>query len=884
MLSDLIYRLRALFRRNTVERDLEDELRFHIENETAARIARGADSTEAVRQARIAFGGVEQTREACREARGVSLLLAIFRDLRFALRMLVRTPGFTAVAILTLALGIGANTAIFSAVKAILLRPLPYRDADRLVMVWEANPSRDWHHNIVSAANFQDWKNRNHVFTDMAAFLSPTLTLTGEGDPVEITGEQSTPNLLSVLGVSPILGRAFTPEEGRPGGPRVALIAFTFWQNQFAGAKDVLGRGIGLNGQSYRIIGVLPPGFDGCESCFGHRPQIWISGLDTHPQGRIYHSFRVVARLRPGVTVDRALTEMRTLADAITREDSSNIGWTVEVVGVRDDSVRIVAPAIEILFVAAFLVLLIACVNLANVLLARSSARQREIGVRGAMGAGRTRIVAQLIAENLLLALGGGTLGVVLAIFLTRLLRAFAPAEATPGLANVGVNGVVLAYSLGLVIVTTLFFGLAPAILSARRDLNDVLKQTSRSTGGSGGHRLRGILVSAEVALAMVLVTSAALMISSVARLSRVPLGFDPTDVIAMRVPLRGQVYRDNPQRVAAVLTELVRRVNTLPGVEHASVTRGVPTDGWDGEDFVTAENPDPPPGQSPDGNYVVVSPSYFDLMRIPLLRGRAFLESDVQNSRPVAIVNEELAREFWPHEDPLGKRLHTVPVPPNAPWMTVVGIAANVETQGPTNAAHPEIFVPVAQYPWAITPRELLVRAVPNANTAAIVAGIRKQLRALDPSLPISDVRSLEAVVGESVLVQRFLTWLLAAFGALSLLLAGLGVYGVLSYAVSLRTQEIGLRMALGAGRGDVLSHVILRGVALGFAGIAAGAAGALSLTGFLRSQLYRTGPRDPVTFVVVPVVLLIVTLSASYIPARRATAVDPMTALRCE
>jgi putative ABC transport system permease protein len=442
----------------------------------------------------------------------------------------------------------------------------------------------------------------------------------------------------------------------------------------------------------------------------------------------------------------------------------------------------------------------------------------------------------------------------------------------------------VLAYSVGLVILTTLLFGLAPAILTARRDLNDVLKQAARGAGGSSGQRLRGMLVSAEVALAMVLVTSAALMIASVAKLSRVPLGFDPAGVITMRVPLRGQVYRNNPQRVAAVLTELVRRTNTLPGVVHASITRGVPGDGWNGEDFVTAENPDPPPGQSPDGNYVVVSPPYFDLMRIPVLRGRAFLESDVQNSTPVAIVNDELVREFWPNADPLGKRLRSVPVPPNAPWLTVVGVAGNVATQGPTNTAHPEVFVPLAQYPWAITPRELLVRTSPGVNTGAIVDGIRKQLRALDPAQPVSDVRPLESAMDEHLSVQRFLMWLLTAFGALSLLLAGLGVYGVLSYAVSLRTQEIGIRMALGAERGDVLTQIILRGVALGFAGIAVGAAGALSLTGFLRSQLYQTGPHDPATFVLVPAVLLIVTLSASYIPARRATAVEPMTALRCE
>jgi putative ABC transport system permease protein len=884
MLADLTYRLRALFRKRSVEQELDEEIRFHVEHEIQTLISRGVPPDEAARRARLAFGGVEQMKDNCRDARGVSPLENAIRDVRCAVRMLVKTPGFTSVAVLTLALGIGANTAIFSAVKGILLRPLPYRDATQLVMLWEENTVHGWKHNIVSAANFNDWKSRNHAFLDMAPFVSRTYTLTGDGEPIEITGEQVTPNLFSLLGVTPLLGRAFTEEEGQSGGPRTVLLGYGLWQARFGGEPDIVGRHIAINGESYTVIGILPAGFDGCEACIGdHQPQIWTTGLDTHPTGRTNHSLKVVARLKPGITEERAQTEMTSIAEAIGREDPANSGWTVKVAGVRDDSVRVVAPAIMVLLGAVILILLVTCVNLANILLARGVSRQREIAVRTAMGASRGRVITQLLTENALLALIGGGLGGVIAFVATWFLRAFAPAEVTPGLANVGLSLPVLAYGIGLAMLTLLLFGLAPALLAARQDLNCALKQSGRGTAGSSGNAARGFLVSAEFALAMILVIGAALMISSFARISRVPLGFDASNVITMRVPLRGSAYKTN-DRVAALFEKLIAQAGTLRGVENVSVSRGLPVDGWAGMDFVTEENPTPAPGAEPDANYLVVSPQYFRLMRIPLLQGRALSESDAHNTAPVAIVNAELVRELWSGGNPLGRRISIGTGAKHGAWLSVVGVAGDVMTQGRASSAHPEIYVPLAQYPWTLLPRHLLVRTAPGADLAPIIAGIRRELARLDPTQPISDVMPLDAVVRQPLEIRTFLTWLLTAFGALALLLAGLGVYGMLSYAVSQRTQEIGIRMALGAERGDVLTSVIQRGVALALAGVASGVAGSFALTGYLQSQLFGVGPRDPVIFTLVPVTLLAFAAAASYIPARRATVVDPIIALRYE
>jgi predicted permease len=847
--------------------------------------AAGMPDVESQQNARVRFGGLEQVKEQCRDARGVSWVMNIARDLQFAGRLMAKNRGFTLVAVLTLALGIGANTAIFSAVTGILLRPLPYRDADRLVMLWEKNTSHGWHHNIVSAANYGDWRARNHVFSDMAAFTSPAYNLTGDGEPVEAAGEQVTPNLLALLGIYPLYGRTFSAAEGQPGGPRTVLLSYGFWQSRYGADKNVVGRQIAMNGESYTIIGILSEGFTGCDGCLeGKRPVVWTSGLDVRSRGRTDHALRVVARLKPGVSLQAAQSDMDAIGRAIEKEYPANKGWGVQVAGVREDSVRVIRPAILVLACAVILILLIACVNLANLLLARGANREREIAVRLAMGAGRRRIITQLLTESTLLAVIGGAAGLAVAYGGTSLLRAYGPAAVTPGIENLGLNLPVLSYALGLTCVTGLLFGLGPAVMGTRRDLNSGLRQSGRgATGGRGVHGVRGLLVSAEFAFSIILAIGAVLMTRSFAAASQVPLGIDARNVLTMRIPLRNVRYKD-PVRVSQFFAQLIPRVESIPGVTSTSVSRGVPIEGWAGMDFVTDRSPDPPEGTEPSANYVVISPHYFEVMRIPLREGRPLSEHDTQNSSRAAIVNEELARLSWPGERPIGKRLKMGTGTSTSPWLTVVGVARNVITQGPQAHAQPEIYVPYTQPPWVLSPRHLMIRLAAAANRSAIISSIARQVARIDSDQPISEVRPLDEIVHQPLQIREFLTYLLVGFGALALLVASLGVYGVLSYSVAQRTHEIGIRMALGAEQGEILGQIVRRGMAMALAGVCTGVVGAFALTRYLESLLFGVKPRDPVTFAAVPILLLAIAAAASYLPARRAAKVDPMGALHYE
>ncbi len=698
-------------------------------------------------------------------------------------------------------------------------------------------------------------------------------------------GEQVTPNLFSVLGISPVYGRSFAGAEGLPGGPRTVLLSYGFWQERFGGEKDIVGRRIAMNGEIYTVIGIMPLGFNGCDGCLGgHKPVVWTSGLDVTPKGRTDHSLRVVARLKPRVTLESAQSEMDVIAQAIEREYPANKGWRVNVLGVREDSVRIVRPAIIVLLGAVILVLLMACVNLANILLARGASREREIAVRIAMGAGRRRVITQLMTESVLLALIGGAGGVLVACGGTRFLKAYAPADVTPGLDSLGLNLPVLIYAFGLVCLTGLLFGFVPALVVSRQNLNSGLRRSGRgATDSRRIHGLREFLVAAEFAFSIVLAIGAALMIRSFAAVSQVAMGFDAGNVLTMRVPLRSVRYR-HPERIEQFFAQLIPHVELIPGVTNASVSRGVPIEGWSGMDFVTEENPSPREGDEPTANYVVISPHYFEVMRVPVLQGRVFADRDTQNSAPVAIVNQELTRELWRGENAIGKRLKMFAANSVYPWLTVVGVVGNVMTDGPEAGPHPEIYVPFTQYPWPQAPRHLLVRTAPSANAASIIAAIRKQVAGLDSNQPVADVRPLDEIVRQPLAIRQFLMYLLMAFGALALILASLGVYGVLSYSVAQRTHEIGIRMALGAPREEVLRQVVRRGMGMALAGVCAGVVGALLLTQYLASLLYQVKPRDPVTFLAVPLMLLAIAGVASYLPARRATKVDPMVALRYE
>jgi putative ABC transport system permease protein len=835
---------------------------------------------EARSAARRQFGGVTKVREYVHELRSILLFENVAQDLRYSLRRLRASPVFAVTAILTLALGIGANTAVFSIVHAVLLRPLPFRDAARLVMVWEQNPHRGWSHNIVSASNFKDWRSQNHVFSDMALiFPFSTFNLTGGGEPVEVMAEQVTPNLFSVLGVQPLYGRSFLPEEGRPGSARTVVLSHVLWQRRYAGDPGIVGKQISLNSESYVVIGVMPAGFSDVYSRSEDvNAQLWISGLDLSEPGRTAHNYVAIARLRDGVTLQQAQAEMNTIASRIEKQYPESQGWGVGLVNLHDEVVGDSRPALLILVAAVALVLMIACVNLANLLLARGAARRREIAVRKALGANRRRLITQLLTESSLLSAFGALLGLWIASVSVKGLVAIAPVD-TPGVESANLNPIVLSYTAGIAFLTAMFFGLLPALGISKLELNDSLKESGRtSTEGASAGKLRRVLVSAEFALALVLVVSAGLMAKTLLYMHDIELGFQPDHVVSMRVPLNDVKY--NEQRQGDFYSALLERLSVLPGVRCATVSRGLPFYGWAGQGFITEEHSHPSPADMPDANYLAIGPRYFDVLRIPLIKGRVFTEHDNGSSLRVAIVNEALARSQWPGQNAIGKRLKIAW--DTASWRTVVGVTGNVRTRGPEAGFSPEIYVPYTQHPCLITPRHLLIRTV--GNPLSVVPLVRQAIRDLDSAQPIADVQMLDAIATRPLALRHFLAFLLGSFAVVALLLASIGVYGVMAYSVSQRMGEIGIRIALGASQQQVLRIVLRDGVQLGLLGIGVGLIASLGATRFLSSQLYGVRATDLATFVGVSLLLALVAAMAAYVPARRAAQIDPIQVLRHE
>ncbi|HKI10926.1 MAG TPA: ABC transporter permease [Candidatus Acidoferrum sp.] len=875
------FRLRNLFRKEQLDRELHDELASHLEMHIADNLRSGMTPEEARRDALLKLGGLEQTKESVRDLRGIPFLETLLQDLRYGLRMLRKNPSFTAVAVLTLALGIGANTAIFSVVNAVLLRSLPYKDSDRLVIVWEQNPSRGWTTNIVSAANFLDWRRQNTVFAALGAVDATSFNLAGADEPIEIGGERVTANLFSLLGVQPIRGQGFQLENDVPGSTPVAIVSYGLWQRRYGGDPGLVGRPITLDGQSYQVVGIMPPNFSDVYTTFlKTNAQVWISGLRLSDPGRTDHQFLALARLKPGVTLSQAQTEMDTIASRIEMQYPENKGWGVQVIPMRDQLVGYVSPVLKVLMGAVAFVLLIACVNLANLLLSRSAAREREVAIRAAMGANRARVVRQLLTESLLLSAFGGIVGLLLARWGINSLLALAPAD-TPGIDSVGFDTKVLGFTLLISMSTGLFFGLIPALGLSRPNLNVALKESSRgSREGSRGHRLSGLLIAAEFSLAFVLVIGAALMLKTLIRLSDFSLGFNPNHVLTMRIPLRGPQY-GSQQHQAKFFEQLLLRLEALPGVQSASVASGLPIENHAGMGFVTEDNPNPAPELTPDANYLVIAPHYFRTMGIPLREGRAFTDGDTEKSQRVVIVNEALARGTWPGQDSIGKRLRTG-TNDKTPWLTVVGVAANVRTEGPDAGFEPELYIPCAQYPWLLSPRLLVVRT--TLAPLAVASSIRREVLTLDKNQPVSDIRTLDQVAGAPAAQRQFLMVLLGIFAGMALILAAMGIYGVLAYSVARRTHEIGIRMALGAARADVMELVLAHGLRFALFGVLAGLAGALLLTRVLASLLFGVSPTDLATFAIVTALLALVAFLACYIPARRASRVDPAISLRYE
>jgi putative ABC transport system permease protein len=810
----------------------------------------------------------------------------LWQDLRYGARMLTKSPGFTAVAVVALALGIGANTAIFSVVNAVLLASLPYRDADRLATVWEVRRERDPRgQNVINMANFFDWKEQNNVFEDMAAFFDTRSNLTGDGEPEEIPGQMATPNLFSLLGANAMLGRTFTPDDGKPDRPRVVVISHGLWQRRFGSDPSIIGRKLMLNNQDATVIGVMPPDFSWHvrNGSMTRQPaEVWSpwqieSEMRQRRRGRFASA---VARLKPGVTLTQAQAAMDAIGARLAEQHKDfNAGWGVNVVPLRLQFTGEIRQALWILFGAVGFVLLIACANVANLLLARAAARQREMAVRAALGAGRWRIVRQLLTESVLLSALGGAAGLALAWWGIDALVALSPPE-LPDLAGVKISAPVLGFTFGVALLVGVVFGLVPAFEASRFDLHESLKEGGRSGGGGArSNRLRGVFVVAEVALALVLLVGAGLFIRSFSRLQAVDPGFDAEGVLTMRVSLPLMKYDSDRKRID-FFRQAVERLRALPGVESAGAVSFLPFAAPHSGTSVDIEGrPKLPPSQALKTGVSVADARYFRTMRIPLKRGRLFTEQEEIEARRVVVINEAFARKHFPNEDPLGKRLTIYMKTENVPT-EIIGVVGDNRHAGLDKEAEPMSYWPHPELTYSLM--TLVVRA--QGDPAGLAAPAREVIRSLDPEQAVADVRTMDAWLSRSTARARFNALLLAVFAGVAALLAAVGIYGVMAYSVAERTREVGIRLALGAQKRDVLRLVVGQGMRLALVGVGLGLGAAFALTRLMAGLLFGVSATDPLTFTAVALALALVALLACYVPARRAARVDPMEALRYE
>ena len=810
---------------------------------------------------------------------------SLFQDIRYALRSLLQRPGFTLIAVITLALGIGASTAIFSVVHAVLLRSLPYGSADRLVMVWE-----DRHRvggkatNTINLGNFFDWKEQNHTFEDMAAFFDMSAKLTGDGEPEEVPSEIATPNLFSVLGVNPIMGRTFLLDDGKPDQPDVVVLSYGFWQKRFGGDQHVVGRHLTMNNRDVTVVGVLPRDFTlhiTKASMSNKPPEIWRPWQVSNELRQRHGRFAMaVGRLKPGVSLPNAQAEMDTIAARLEKEYpefDTNSG--VNLVPLRTQFSGEIRKALLILLGAVGFVLLIACANVANLLLARGVSRQKEFGVRAALGAGRGRIVRQLLTESLILAVLGGGLGLLLAWQGTDLLVSLSPPELF-GSSHVGMNTPVLLFTLGVSLLTGIIFGLVPAFEATRFELHESLKEGGKNIGGGArSHRLRGAFVAAEIALAFVLLIGAGLLIKSFRQLQAVDPGFNANNVLTMTVGVPPWKY-DSDRKIVDFFKQAASQLQTLPDVEAVGAINTLPFNGPHSGTSVEIEGRSKrPPGQELKTGVCVTDVNYFNAMKIPLKQGRLFTAQEASEERHVVVVNETFARENLPGEDPIGKRVTINMKDENAPT-EIIGVVA--DSKHATLDGEPEAM---AYWPHPELVYSSMTFVIRTRGDASKLAGAaRNVIRTLDPQQPIRDVSTMERLLSKSIASSRFNTVLLGVFALVALALAAVGTYGVMSYAVTQRTHEFGIRMALGAGTVDVLKLVLRRGMTLVIVGLLFGLGGAFGLTRLMTTLLFEVKPTDAVTFAIVSVSLIVIALLACYIPARRATKVSPLVALRYE
>ena len=799
---------------------------------------------------------------------------SLLQDVRYAARRLLKSPGFAVVAVGALTLGIGANTAIFSVVNSVLLRPLPYPEPEQLVQVWESRPLQNMPRTEVAPHEFLAWAGQSQSFRQLAANDFTEYNLTGRGEPERVTGALVTASYFPLFGVSPARGRVFLAEEDEPGKNNVVVLGHDLWRSRFGSDLSVVGQSVSLDGVPCTVVGVMPRGFSLPNGAGLARP-IAFGAADRARAGS--HFLNVYGRLKEGVTVARAEGEMAAVAGRVEQDfGDANAGHRVVLVPLHEQVVGGARTALLVLLGAVGLVLLIACANVANLLLARAAGRRREVAVRSALGASRWRIVRQLLAESLLLSALSGAAGLLLAVWGVDLLVSLDPTGVQRA-GEVTLDWRVLGFTLGLSLLTGLLFGLAPALQASKADFNETLKEGGRSAQGLGRSRLRGALVVSEVALTLVLLVGAGLLVKSFRQLLAVEPGFDPHGVLTMDVALPQAKYAER-QQITSFYERLIEQAAAMPGVEAAGAVSVLPLAGNDNSNFVQIEGrPPQPPGQALRAGRRNVSADYFRALGIPVKRGRAFSASDSGEAPPVVVINEAMARSFFAGEEPVGKRIRTGD---RSPWVEVVGVVGDVRHRGLDVDTRPEMFFPHLQ-----TPSRQMTLAVRTAGDPLALAGpLRERVRELDRDQPVGNVKTMEAWVGESVASRRFSVLLLGVFACVAAGLAALGLYGVVSYTVAQRTHEIGLRVALGASPRDVLRLVIRQGMTLTLVGTAVGLLAALALTRVMSGLLYGVGATDPATFVTVPLLLVAVALLACYLPARRATNVDPMVALRHE
>lgn len=880
-------RFRTLVKRERVETELDKELRYHIQRQTEENMAAGMDAREAREAASRMFGGVSQIEEECRDMRKTQYLENFLQDLRYAVRMLGKSPSFTVVIILTLALAIGANSAIFSVIDGVLLKPLPYPQADRIARVFYR--SAEYPKFPLNPWDFLDFRARNRSFENFAMYTHADLQLSGTGsDPVKLSAFRISSGYFGVLGLHPAKGREFDFSEERPGNGNVVILSDRVWRNQFGAAADILGRKLLLDSQPYTVVGVMSPGVDHPGNSYNSVPygdtvDAWTPfTFDGSPNNRGPHYVEGIGRLKPGLTAQQAAADFNGIMTELASQHEGDKGWTVYMVPLFQEIVGPVQKMLLVLLGAVGLVLLIACVNAANLLLARAAARQKEIAVRAALGAGRGRLARQMLAESLVLSLLGGGLGALLAVAGVRVLVSFLP-PAFPRTDAIQVNGFVFAFTALVAVATGLFFGLIPAVKASRTDPQQGLHERGRGSSGSGRQtRLRAVLVVTEVALAFLLLVSAGAMLRSFVNLLRLDPGFQPEHVLTAEITLPSANYKTTDS-IASFYHRLLTNLNTLPGIHSVGAGTDLPWTGYD-ENLggFTIEGKTPPPHEEFEARYHTASPDYFRAVGIPLVHGRFFNQRDTKDAPKVLIINDVMARRYWPGEDAVGKRITFDDKPKESDWFRVVGVVGDVKDTPASEGAKPAFWWSLLQQPFQFANMAVVLRG--NTAPQLLTDALRTKVRELDPSLAVAHVQSLDRIAEEQFSTPRFALFLIGLFAALALLLAAIGIYGVISYSVSQRMHEFGMRVALGASPSNLINMVMKQGVLLSAIGVVIGLGCSLAFAGVLDSLLYGVSARDPLTLIGVGVMAVGTAVLASLPSARRATSADPMTSLRAE